>query len=76
MPDPITAVTAVAAILKIVDSVTGQWDRYLKKRAEGEKDTPHRVTTEQATPDTIVVKENGRPVETITADDLSNPDYA
>ncbi len=77
MAEPITvltAVTAVATVLKIVDSLTGQWDRFWKKRSEQEPDRPHSVTTEQPQPDTIVVKRYGTPVETITAADLAKLD--
>lgn len=74
MADPVTVLTAVAIVLKIIDSLTGQWDRFFKKRNEREPERPHRVTTEQTQPDIIVVKEHGRPVETITAADIAKLD--
>jgi hypothetical protein len=70
MPDPLITLGAIATVLKIVDSVTGQWDRYLGKPKSPK---PHRVTTELAG-DTIIVKESGQQVETITAADLTKLD--
>ena len=71
--DPGTTITAIATTLKIVDSVTGQWDRFFKKREEHELDKPHRVTSELEQGE-IVVKEHGKPVETITAQDVAKLD--
>jgi len=72
--DPISALGAIGAILKIIDSVTGQWDRYFKKKTEAETAAAHRVTTEQVAPGTIVIRDRGRDVETITAADLATLD--
>lgn len=70
----LTALTAVATMLKIVDSLTGQWDRFWKKRGKQEPEKAYSVTTEQTQPDTIVVKKHGQLVDTITAADLAKLD--
>src|SRR5712692_4042161 len=72
--DPITALSAVATALKIVDGVTGQWDRVFKKKSETEIAKEHRVTTAQAAADTISVRSEGHPTDTITAADLAKLD--
>ena len=72
--DPLSALGAIGTVLKIIDSITGQWDRYFGKKTEAEAAATHRVTTEQEAPDTIVVRNMGCDVETITAADLVNLD--
>jgi len=72
--DPITAIGAVSTVLTIVDKVANQIQRFVKKEPEPAVEKPHRVLATQETPTTIVVREGGQVVETITADDLAKLD--
>jgi hypothetical protein len=74
MTDPMMALSAVASVLQIIDSVTGQWDRFFKKRSEAQISGEHQVTTAQVSSDTIAVTNQGRQVDTITANDLAKLD--
>ena len=69
--DPIIAVGAVASALKIVDSLTGQWDRVFKKKAEADIQQDHGVKAVQVSPDTITISSKDHPTDTITAADLA-----
>jgi len=72
--ESIAALGAVATALKIVDSLTGQWDRYFRKKSKAEAAHAHRVQATQVAPDTISVRENGQEQFTITAADLDKLD--
>lgn len=72
--DPITAIGAVSTILNIVDKVANQVQRFIKKEPEPSSEKPHKVQAIQETPTTIVVKHEGRVVETITDKDLNKLD--
>jgi|KBSMisStandDraft_5_1062788.scaffolds.fasta_scaffold34372_2 hypothetical protein len=72
--DPITAIGAVSTVLNIIDKVANQVQRFVNKEPEPAVEKPHGVQAIKETPTSIVVKREGRVVETITADDLSKLD--
>jgi hypothetical protein len=72
--DPIAAIGAVSTILDIVDKVANQVQRFFKKEPDPFSEKPHRVLAIKETPAKIVVKDEGRVVETITDKDLEKLD--
>jgi hypothetical protein len=72
--DPITVLTAIGTVLKIVDGIEKQVDHFFAKRPESSTEEPHKVLATQESSGTIVVKEKGHVIDTITAQDIENLD--
>ena len=62
--------TALANVLKIGDSLTGQWDRFFRKKSEAKANKPYRLTAEKVSKSKISVREDGKEVMSITVSDL------
>jgi hypothetical protein len=72
--ETIAVLGAVGTALKIVDSLTGQWDRYFRKKSAAEVAQVHSVQATQVAPDTISVRDHGQEQFTITAADMAKLD--
>jgi hypothetical protein len=72
--DPVTVIGAISTVLTIVDQVSNQLKRFREKQPEPEQEPTHRITTHRERPDTIIVREEGREVERITAGDIAKLD--
>lgn len=67
--DPLTTLTAVATVFKIIDSISGQLSRFSKKKPDPEEEPVHSVLAKQEG-DRILVRQHGNVVATITTEDL------
>jgi hypothetical protein len=71
--DPLAVLTSVSTSLGVIDKVSGQIDRFVKKQPDPPVERPHSVIAQQ-TGDTIRFMKSGVPEERITAAEMDQLD--